>query len=388
MGIYVYLFEPMTTQTNQVDFGKRSGLKVSPVSMGGMRFPEDHDQAVELIRKAIDANLVYIDTSRGYEDSEIKIGKALKDGYREKVILSTKWAPWVIKPEETDEPTTNCTYKRILESMERLQVEYLDFYQIWNICSEETWQQATQKGGMLDGIKRAMDEGLVKHTGFTTHDKLENVSRYIDEADWCEAILFTYNILNKSYQDVIAKAHDKGIATIIMNPTAGGLLAEFSTALQEATGHEDLVSLGHRYLAGDPNVDTVICGIGKESDIYSTIENFNKTPLTKEESIEVEKAMHTLRSEEVGFCTQCGYCQPCPQGINIPQVMHGVYLKKILQVPEFAKRHLKAVTDPNANFKPISECTKCSRCELRCTQKLQITKLLDYAQEILEESQA
>ena len=79
-----------TGQTREVDFGKRSGLKVHPVSIGAMRLPEDDDQAVALLRQAIDAGMIYIDTSRGYADSEIKVGEALKDGYREKVILSTK----------------------------------------------------------------------------------------------------------------------------------------------------------------------------------------------------------------------------------------------------------------------------------------------------------
>lgn len=221
-------------QTKQVEFGKRSGLKVHPVSLGGMRFPEDIDQAVALIRQAIDSGMVYIDTSRGYLDSEVKLNKALKDGYREKVILSTKCSPWIKKVEPTDNASADCTFRRIVESMERLGVEYLDFYQIWNILSPECYEKATRKGGMVDGIKKAMDQGLVKHTGFTTHDTPENISRYIDEADWCETILFTYNMLNPTYKDIIAKAHDKGIATVVMNPIGGGMLAEDSAVLKKS----------------------------------------------------------------------------------------------------------------------------------------------------------
>ena len=210
----------MAKQTRIRNFGKRSGLKVFPVSIGAMRLP-DEEKAIALIREAIDSGMVYIDTSRGYGDSEIKVGKSLKDGYREKVILSTKWCPWNIKVEEDDDTSADCTYKRIIESMERLDVDYLDFYQVWDIESLEHYAQVTKKGGMVDGIKRAMDEGLVGHTGFTTHDKPENISKYIDEADWCETILFTYNILNQSYKEVLAKAHQKGIATVVMNPVVG-----------------------------------------------------------------------------------------------------------------------------------------------------------------------
>ncbi|HOE94937.1 MAG TPA: aldo/keto reductase, partial [Candidatus Cryptobacteroides sp.] len=79
-----------------------------------------------------------------------------------------------------------------------------------------------------------MDEGLVRHTGFTTHDDPKNVMRYIDEADWAEVILLSYNILNREYKECIAKAHAKGIGTIVMNPLGGGMLAEDSPVLRQA----------------------------------------------------------------------------------------------------------------------------------------------------------
>ena len=164
----------MIKQTRIKDFGNRSGLKVFPVSIGAMRLPEEQE-AITLIRQAIDANMIYIDTSRGYGDSEIKVGKSLKDGYREKVILSTKWSPWNIKVEEDDDTSADCTYKRIIESMQRLDVDYLDFYQVWNINNAEAWELANKKGGMVEGIRRARDEGLVKHIGFTTHDSIDNL---------------------------------------------------------------------------------------------------------------------------------------------------------------------------------------------------------------------
>ena len=84
-------------------FGKRSGFTVPRANIGGMRLPADTGQAVALVRHAIDSGMKYIDTSRGYGDSEVKIGKALKDGYRQKVILSTKWSPWIKKIEESDD---------------------------------------------------------------------------------------------------------------------------------------------------------------------------------------------------------------------------------------------------------------------------------------------
>ena len=130
-------------QTKLIEFGKRTNLKVHP-------------------------------------DSEAKLAKALKDGYREKVILSTKWSPWHIKVEHDDQPTADCTYKRICESMQRLEVGYLDFYQIWSTITKQHWKLATQPSGMLDGILRAKNEGLIGNIGFTTHQPPKELMETLD----------------------------------------------------------------------------------------------------------------------------------------------------------------------------------------------------------------
>jgi len=124
-------------QTTLKDFGKRSSLKVYPVSMGAMRFGKDKEEAVRLIRHAIDSGLIYIDTSRGYVESEETLALALKDGYREKVILSTKWSPWIKKVEEGDDASAQCMYGRIREQLGRLEVDYLIFTR-YGMCSSRS----------------------------------------------------------------------------------------------------------------------------------------------------------------------------------------------------------------------------------------------------------
>jgi len=365
-----------TGQAKLIDFGRRSGLKVHPVSMGTMRFPKDDQEAVSLIRESIDAGMIYIDTSRGYVNSELKLAKALKDGYREKVILSTKWSPWILEVEPDDSASAECTYKRILESMSRLEVDKLDFYQVWNIDSRQHYEQATAKGGMLDGILRAKDEGLIEHTGFTTHDMPENIGAYIDDADWCEAILFTHNILNPAYRDVIAKAHSKGIATIVMNPLGGGMLAENSPVLKKAVkkalGHENIIAAAHRYLASSEIIDTILCGISKPSDITSTIENFSKPPLTASQMKSLEDAMDEISSRSIGFCVDCKYCMPCPEGINIPVMMKVSYLSRFLKLKSRPAELYSWQTNSPA------KCTACGECEEKCTQKLKIIEEMKY----------
>ncbi|HBR18987.1 MAG: hypothetical protein A2Y13_06765 [Planctomycetes bacterium GWC2_45_44] len=371
----------MQKQTRVVDFGKRSGLKVHPVSIGGMRLP-DEEQAIPLLRQAIDAGMIYIDTSRGYPDSEIKIGKALKNGYREKVILSTKWCPWNLKVEPTDDTSAECTYKRITESMRRLDVECLDFYQLWSINNEEQYHQATQKGGMLDGIFKAMKEGLVKHVGFTTHDTPENISRYIDQADWCEAILFTYNMLDRTYEDVIAKAHEKGIATIVMNPIAGGLFTQDSppikNAIKKTLGVDDSVEAAHRWLKTNKNIDTIVCGINKPSDITSTIENYEKPVFTAEQMKHLNAEFAKISKQNTGFCVNCGYCLPCPVGINIPPFMQAAYFSEFLKIDNQAGEMYGWQMNPVNASKSADpcKCAECGKCEQKCTQKIKIIQML------------
>jgi predicted aldo/keto reductase-like oxidoreductase len=94
------------------NFGQRSGQQVTALSIGAMRLPKDTDKAIMLLRRAIDRGLCYIDTSRGYGESELVVGRALKDGYRDKVILSTKWSPWITKIDENDDSSSDCTRRR------------------------------------------------------------------------------------------------------------------------------------------------------------------------------------------------------------------------------------------------------------------------------------
>jgi uncharacterized protein len=266
-------------------------------------------------------------------------------------------------------------------------VNGLDFYQLWNIDSLEHWQQATRRGGMLDGIFRAKKEGLVRHIGFTTHDTPENISRYIDEADWCEAILFTYNVMNQTYQENVAKAHAKGIATIVMNPIGGGMLAENSPVLTAAAGGLDPIETAHRYLTGDPNVDTVLCGIRQPSDITGTLANFAKPPLVGGQRATIEQAYARLSKENLGLCTDCKYCMPCPKGLNIPGIMHTAYLHRMLQCPEAAANHYRWIADPAKNT-TAQNCIQCGECEGKCTQKLPIPEHVAYVAEHLDRKPA
>ncbi len=368
------------------EFGKRSSLEIPRVSIGAMRFPGDTQKAVGLIRHAIDSGMRYIDTSRGYGESEWILGRALRNGYRDRVMLSTKWSPWISKPDAADDTSAACLRRRLEESMQRLGVDRLDFYQVWNIDSREHYDQATAPGGMLEGIMKARKDGLVDHIGFTTHDSIENLLEYIEEVDWCESMLFSYNLLSCTYAPAIKAAHKKGIGTLVMNPVMAGKLAGAATERSElATGSSlgelaaelgavSIADLGIRYILSNPDVDSILCGISKPSDVDDTISSAERPAFTREQMDRIEKFIESMSPDKTGFCTQCGYCKPCPEGIDISAVMSCIEKARYWGMRDGAQMLYGSIRGPKADA-----CARCGECEKRCTQHLKIMECMVWA---------
>ncbi|MFH0911910.1 MAG: aldo/keto reductase [Planctomycetota bacterium] len=363
------------------DFGKRSGLRVAPVSLGAMRLPKDTLEAVRLIRHAIDAGLRYIDTSRGYDDSEYKLALALRDGYRERVILSTKWSPWNLRVQPGDDASADAVRRRIEEQLARLQVEHLDFYQVWNVDSVEHLDEITAPAGTVDGIRRAMREGLVKHTGMTVHMKPEEIIPRLSALDWCEAILCSFHMANRRYRPVLEAAHKLGIATIVMNPMGGGSLTQPSPVLARLAGEMGVASvpdLAIRYVLSQPCIDTLLCGAEKPADVDDTVASAERGPFSAEALGRLEAFLDGLLPQNVRFCTECGYCLPCPQGIDIPDLMSLIYKERFWGFGQTARRSYQRLSGPKADA-----CVACGECEARCTQKLPIAEEMAYAARVL-----
>lgn len=364
-------------------FGKRSGHEVPQLSIGAMRLPKDADCAVTVLREAIDRGLCYIDTSRGYGESEWILGLALQDGYREKVFLSTKWSPWVTKIAESDDSSSDCTRRRIEESMKRLRVDYLDYYQVWNIDSREHYDQAVAKGGMVDGILKAKEEGLVGHIGFTTHDSVENLLTYVKEADWCEILLATYNMLNTQYAPVIAAAHAKGIGTVIMNPVGGGKLVEQSQvlmALARELGAVSVADMAIRYVLSNENIDTMLNGLSKLDDVNDSTASMERGVFSAVAIDRINSCVENIKGQVSSFCTACKYCMPCPEEIDIPGIMSCIQDVRYWGWQDSGHARYRSMKGKKADA-----CVRCGKCEEACTQHLKIMNEMAWVVDMFSE---
>ncbi len=160
---------------------------------------------------------------------------------------------------------------------------------------------------MVDGIRKAKEDGLIGHIGFTTHDKVDSLLEYLPEVDWCEILLTTYNMLNTEYAPVIEAAHSLGIGTVTMNPISGGKLAEDSSVLKklaDEVGAASPADMAVRYVLSNPNIDTMLCGMKKSEDINDSIASVERGPFTPEQLNTINNFVKEIKDQASSFCTR------------------------------------------------------------------------------------
>ena len=368
----------------------KTGIKASILGFGAMRLPTSdpgdptsiiEDEAIKIIRQAIDAGVNYVDTAYVYHrgSSEVLVGKALKDGYREKVSIMTKNP--VGKVEKTED------FEKLLdEELERFDIDYIDVY-LFHGLSWKRYEEKVIPLNLIEKAKELKKAGKIKHIGLSSHDKPENVKKLLD-LDVFEVILLQYNILDNQYHDVIHYAASKGIGVTVMGPVAGGRLAlEPPEDLQEylTKGKETFTDLAFKHVWSNPNVSVALSGMGDEQMVKSNIEfaSAKVHTLTDKEKDNVKIIGETYKKLSDLVCTQCGYCEPCEQSVNIRQV-----LKQLIHWDvygwDMAKRYYNMIgISPMFPGKNATGCTECGECLDKCPQGIPIIDKLKEAHEKL-----
>ncbi len=371
----------------------KTGIKTSILGFGAMRLPTldpkdpsviDEELAIKIIRQGIDGGINYIDSAYVYhrQQSEVLVGKALKEGYREKVTIQTKSPLRMINtPEDFD--------KFLNEELERLQVKTIDVY-LFHGLKKETFEEKVLKFDLLEKAKQAKKEGKIKHLGFSSHDKNENVIELLDTNEF-ESILLQRNILDENYTEAINHAGKKGIGVVIMGPVAGGRLAleppkELVDCL--SPGKETFTDLAFKFVWSNPNVSVSLSGMNTEEMVAENLAlaSAKDISLTEDEKARVEKIGQTYRKLSDLICTQCGYCMPCEQEVNITQILKQLIHWQVYGWDKAKEYYGWIGNSPISPGKNATACIECYECEDKCPQGIPIVESLKKAHQILGEN--
>ncbi|WP_459129834.1 aldo/keto reductase [Guggenheimella bovis] len=350
-----------------------NGPLATPLGFGSMRMPSKEmdgekvlleQEAVELIRYAIDQGITYIDTAYPYHNkmSEVAVGKALKDGYRERVVLATKSPVWLI--EKTEEFSTYLD-----EQLEKLQTEYVDMY-LFHALNRERWEKIQD----LELLKEALKEkerGRIRNIGFSFHDEYDVFMEILDGFDW-DFCQLQMNYVDEAYQQTIEgfyEAKRRGLGVIVMEPLRGGKLVNPPKSVQE-TIPEGMspVEWALHYLFSTEGVDVVLSGMGTKEEVDQNIKIAMMDHHFKESEAELyRKGREAFTTMGLVACTACEYCLPCPMNINIPKVFES-YNLSFSRSKELAKEHYERLE------KNASNCVACRSCEKVCPQHIVVSE--------------
>ena len=368
----------------------KTGQKVSLLGMGTMRLPVtedgqvDREAAISMIRHSIDEGINYVDTAYMYHDGESEkiVGQALKDGYREKVLLADKMPVWLAKDEEAMRSIFD-------EQFARLEVDVIDMYLVHNV-TVPVWKRA-QKFHLMDFLEEKRAEGKIRHIGFSFHDQLSLFKEVIDSYPWdfCQIQL---NYMDKEFQageEGLHYAAEKGIPVIIMEPLKGGKLTDtlppsVKALWKQAEIQRTPAEWALRWVANHSEILTILSGMSAPEQLEENLRILSQAKpnsLTEKELSIIDQVSSEYNRLIQYSCTSCKYCMPCPKKIDIPTAIR-FYNEWFLY-----EGNPKIKADyPNWLIKDRQpgDCIACKTCEDHCPQHLPISEIMKKTAEIFE----
>ncbi|HEY9593419.1 MAG TPA: aldo/keto reductase [Spirochaetia bacterium] len=359
---------------------------VSALGFGAMRLPVangkvDEKEAIAMIRAAIDAGVTYVDTAYPYHngESEVVVGKALGGGYRHKVMLATKLPVWHVR-EAAD-------FDRYLdEQLGRMRQDRVDVYLLHSL-NKTSWPKVRDLG-VLDWAERAVASGRVGHIGFSFHDDADTFRSIVDAYDW-EICQVQYNIMdvdNQAGTAGVRYAAGRGVAVVVMEPLLGGKLVAPPAPVQAlwdgSPSKRSPVAWALEWLWSQPEVSLVLSGMSTMEQVKDNLAIADRARvggLSAADLALCDRVRACYRGLNAIPCTACGYCMPCPHGVDIPanlaayneglayghpDAARGQYAwwKTAFEVAHIQDHDIRA-----------AQCTACKTCEKKCPQKIPIS---------------
>ena len=370
-----------------MEYRKFPGIDVraSLLSMGCMRLPTkpagdgnviDRELAIPMIRSGIDRGINYLDTAYGYhnKESQIVVGLALQNGYRERVTLATKLPHWSVNTYEDME-------KLLDESLEKLQVDVIDFYLVHALGGDSYVK-------MRDlGVRKFLDamvkKGKIRYPAFSFHDGAEAFETIITDYPWVMAqVQMNYlDEFNQATLEKIVKYSDK-VGMIAMEPLRGGALvatvpSDVQAVYDSVKPKRKPVEWAFRWLYDMPEFVTILSGMSSMAQLDENLAIFEDATsgvMTADEKKMIERARVTYERRIRAGCTGCEYCLPCPAGVKIPRVLQSFDEAFMFDRMAGFKKHYQRMIAEESDG---GRCTHCGKCEELCPQKIKIISLLE-----------
>lgn len=361
---------------------KKTGDEISPLGFGAMRLPLkngkiNRELAREQIYHAIDNGINFIDTAYLYGDSESFLGEVLQGEYKDKVKICTKLPSINVRKYEDME-------KFLDEQLKRLQRDSIDYYLIHSV-DLKTMNRLLKKD-LIKFITKAKGEGKIKHVGFSYHGSREEFESALDAYDW-DVVMIQYNYFDEYSQvsmEGIEYASSKGMGIFVMEPLKGGILAgkmpsEAEEVFRKANPNKSNAEWALEWVLNNGNVTCLLSGMNSIEQIDENIAIARRTTplsLSLEDMETIEYVRRVIRNSLKINCSTCGYCMPCPQGVNIPMCMK-IYNEKYLfeykgLINQASIDYFQYAGGVMGNASNAGLCNGCGKCLRKCPQNLDI----------------
>ena len=368
----------------------RNGKPISLLGYGCMRFTKSNgriimEKAEREVMQAIRCGVNYFDTAYVYPGNEEALGKILeKNGCREKIMIATKLPYYLVKS-----PAAIDGFFR--EELSRLRTDYIDCYLIHMLSDLQSWERM-KAYGIEKWIAARKKEGSIRQIGFSFHGSTDTFIELIDAYDW-DFCQIQYNYLDEHTQAGrrgLQYAAKKGIPVIIMEPLRGGRLvtnlpADAKKAIETYPVKRSSAEWGLRWLWEQPEVTCVLSGMNSLPMLKENVRiahTVRAGEFTEQDRALIREVRDAIRAAAKVGCTGCGYCMPCPQGVDIPTTF-SCYNKMFLERKNSVRREYFQVTSFKKERSDMTRCIGCGKCERHCPQHIEIRKQLKNAEKAL-----
>ena len=367
------------------------GNDLSILGFGCMRFQRklgniDYEKAERQILQAIEGGVNYFDTAFIYPGSEALLGEVMeKNNLRDKIYIATKIPHYLVKSRKDMD-------KIFTEELRRLRTDHVDYYLMHMLTDIGAWERMKELG-VLEWIREKQESGAIRQIGFSYHGNSEMFCRLVDAYDW-DFCQIQYNYMDEHTQagrKGLQHAHSKGIPVIIMEPLRGGKLVnmlpeEAKKIFKSHSLQYTPAQWAFRWLWDQKEVTVVLSGMNTEemvADNIATASAVQIGELGEAEQAMLQKVVSAINAKMKVGCTGCGYCMPCPKGVDIPGIF-AAYNRVYSESKISGLREYFMCTTLRKTSSEASNCIGCGKCEKHCPQGIEIREHLQNAKKELE----